>query len=62
MDRDMMQYSIKDELHEECGVFGAYALDGQVKKIAAGTYLFCPQNMDIGGDLGSSHTDTDGYL
>lgn len=29
MDRDMMQYSIKDELHEECGVFGAYALDGQ---------------------------------
>ena len=40
----------------------SYALDGQVKKIAAGTYLFCPQNMDIGGDLGSSHTDTDGYL
>ena len=40
----------------------SYALDGQVKKIAAGTYLFCPQNMDIGGDLGSSHTDPDGYL
>ena len=40
----------------------SYALDGQVKKIAAGTYLFCPQNMDIGGDLGGSSTDTDGYL
>lgn len=40
----------------------SYALDGQVKKIAAGTYLFCPHNMDIGGDLDGSHTDTDGYL
>ena len=39
----------------------SYALGGQVKKISAGTYLFCPQNMDIGGDLGGSHTD-DGYL
>jgi FtsZ-interacting cell division protein YlmF len=28
-----------------------YALDGQVKKIAQSTYLFCPHSMDIVGDL-----------
>ena len=39
----------------------SYALGGQIKKIAAGTYLFCPQNMDIAGDLGG-HSDNDGYL
>jgi hypothetical protein len=32
-----------------------------VKKIAAGTYLFCPQNMDIAGDLGG-HADNDSYV
>ena len=30
-----------------------YALDGTVKKIAQSTYLFCPHNMDIVGDLES---------
>mgnify|MGYP002518158309 CR=1 FL=1 len=30
-----------------------YALDGQVKKIAQSTYLFCPHSMDIVGDLES---------
>ncbi len=30
-----------------------YALDGHVKKIAQSTYLFCPHNMDIVGDLES---------
>ena len=39
----------------------SYALDGQVKKIATGTYLFCPHNMDIAGDLGG-HSDSDGYV
>ena len=39
----------------------SYALDGQVKKIAGGTYLFCPHSMDIAGDLGG-HSDSDGYL
>lgn len=39
----------------------SYALDGQVKKIAGGTYLFCPHNMDIAGDMGG-HSDSDGYL
>ena len=28
-----------------------YALDGSVKKIAQSTYLFCPHNMDVVGDL-----------
>lgn len=28
-----------------------YAMDGSVKKIAQSTYLFCPHNMDIVGDL-----------
>ena len=28
-----------------------YALDGSVKKIAQSTYLFCPHNMDVTGDL-----------
>lgn len=38
----------------------SYALDGSVKKIAAGTYLFCPHNMDVAGDLGgvSSEAET----
>ena len=29
----------------------AYALDGKVKKVAQATYLFCPHNMDVVGDL-----------
>lgn len=37
----------------------SYALGGQVKKIAAGTYLFCPQNMDLAGDLGG---DVDSHV
>ena len=28
-----------------------YALNGRVKKVAQSTYLFCPQNMDVTGDL-----------
>ena len=28
-----------------------YALDGRVKKVAQSTYLFCPHNMDVIGDL-----------
>lgn len=29
----------------------AFALDGRVKKVAQSTYLFCPYNMEIVGDL-----------
>jgi cell division inhibitor SepF len=28
-----------------------YALDGSVKKVAQSTYLFCPHNMGVVGDL-----------
>ena len=28
-----------------------YALDGRVKKVAQSTYLFCPHNKDVTGDL-----------
>ena len=37
----------------------AYALGGKVKKIAAATYLFCPQSMDVMGDLETLQTETD---
>ncbi len=37
----------------------SYALDGSVKKLAAGTYLFCPHNMDVAGDLSGAHSGND---
>ena len=39
-----------------------YALDGSVKKIAQSTYLFCPHNMDVVGDLESIQTETDSFF
>ena len=39
-----------------------YALDGSVKKIAQSTYLFCPHNMDIVGDLEATPIDIESYL
>ncbi len=36
-----------------------YALDGSVKKIAQATYLFCPHNMDVVGDL--ENVDLENY-
>ena len=38
-----------------------YALDGTVKKIAQSTYLFCPHNMDIVGDL-EAQVDMEAYI
>ena len=35
-----------------------YALDGSVKKIAQSTYLFCPHNMDVVGDLENIPSET----
>ena len=35
-----------------------YALDGSVKKIAQSTYLFCPHNMDVVGDLENVAAET----
>ena len=39
-----------------------YALEGQVKKIAQSTYLFCPHNMDIVGDLEGFHGEIESYI
>ncbi len=39
-----------------------YALDGQVKKIAQSTYLFCPHSMDILGDLESMQAEAESYV
>ena len=39
-----------------------YALDGQVKKVAQSTYLFCPHSMDIVGDLEALRTEAESYI
>lgn len=40
----------------------AYALDGKVKKVAQSTYLFCPHNMDVTGDLENIQSEVENYL
>ncbi len=39
-----------------------YALDGNVRRIAATTYLFCPHNMNIVGDLENFQGEVDSYI
>ena len=39
-----------------------YALDGSVKKVAQSTYLFCPHNMDVVGDLENVQTEIESYI
>ena len=39
-----------------------YALDGRVKKVAQSTYLFCPHNMDVVGDLESLQNESESFL
>lgn len=39
-----------------------YALDGSVKKIAQSTYLFCPHNMDVVGDLENVPGEVGSYI
>ena len=39
-----------------------YALDGSVKKIAQSTYLFCPHNMDVVGDLENMAGEIENYI
>ena len=39
-----------------------YALDGSVKKVAQSTYLFCPHNMDVVGDLESMQPEIESYI
>ena len=40
----------------------AYALDGTVNKIALATYLFCPHNMEVMGDLESLQAEAEAYV
>ena len=40
----------------------AYALDGKINKIAQSTYLFCPLNMDVVGDLESAQAESELYI
>ena len=39
-----------------------YALDGRVKKVAQATYLFCPHNMDVVGDLENLQAESESYM
>ena len=39
-----------------------YALDGSVKKVAQSTYLFCPHNMDVVGDLENIQGEIESYI
>lgn len=39
-----------------------YALDGRVKKVAQATYLFCPHNMEVIGDLESMQVESESYM
>jgi len=40
----------------------AYAVDGKVKKVAQSTYLFCPHNMDVVGDLENLQAEAESYV
>lgn len=39
-----------------------YALDGSVKKVAQSTYLFCPHNMDVVGNLEGMQTENESLI
>ena len=39
-----------------------YAVDGSVKKVAQSTYLFCPHNMDVTGDLENIKSENESYV
>ena len=39
-----------------------YAVDGSVKKVAHATYLFCPSNMEITGDLKNLAAEAEAYV
>ena len=40
----------------------SYALDGKVRKVAQSTYLFCPYNMDVVGDLETLQSEVESYI
>ena len=40
----------------------AYAMDGTVKKVSQATYVFCPYNMEVLGDLKSLQGEVENYV
>ena len=40
----------------------AYALDGTVKKVSQATYVFCPYNMEVLGDLKNLQGEVENYV
>ena len=40
----------------------AYALDGSVKKVSQSTYVFCPVNMEVLGDLKNLQGEVESYV
>ena len=39
-----------------------YAMDGSVKKVSQFTYVFCPQNMEVLGDLKNLQGEVENYV
>ena len=39
-----------------------YALDGSVKKVSQSTYVFCPNNMEVLGDLKNLQGEVENYV
>ena len=39
-----------------------YALDGSVKKVSQATYVFCPYNMEVLGDLKNLQGEVESYI
>ena len=39
-----------------------YAMDGSVKKVSAATYVFCPKNMEVLGDLKNLQGEVENYV
>ena len=39
-----------------------YAMDGTVKKVSQSTYVFCPQNMEVLGDLKNLQGEVENYV
>ncbi len=40
----------------------AFSLDGSVKKVSSSTYMFCPYNMEIQGDLKNLQAEVENYI
>ena len=54
----------EEATEENADLFDAMtdALAGKVKKVAQSTYLFCPHNMEIQGDLETLQAEVESYI